>query len=293
MHADELELDAGLVRRLVAEQFPHWAELLLERVPSGGTDNALFRLGAALCVRLPRIEWATGQVETDFRWLPKLRPLLPFAIPVPLARGAPAHGYPWEWGVYEWLDGENSTIDRVDARGVATDLARFLTALQRLDPGSGPPPGRSRGIPLEQRDAETRKAIAELEGEVDIDAVTSAWQAALRAPAWERPPVWLHGDLQPGNLLFVDGRLSAVIDFSAVCVGDPACDAMVAWTFLSAETRPLFRSALGIDDATWARGRGWALSWALIALPYYLETNPLIMRDARRTIAEVLSDEGT
>lgn len=121
--------------------------------------------------------------------------------------------------------------------------------------------------------------------------MTAAWEAALRAPEWQGPAVWVHGDLLFGNLLVERGRLSAVIDFGCLGVGDPACDVTAAWTLFSGEARDVFRAALSVDDATWARARGWALSWGLIALPYYLDTNPLIVRDARRTIAEVLADQ--
>jgi aminoglycoside phosphotransferase (APT) family kinase protein len=297
MHADEIDIDGDLVTRLVAEQFPEWSELAIEPVHGGGTDNALYRLGDDLCVRLPRMPRATGQVEKDFAWLPRLGPALPLAIPVPLARGLPAHGYPWEWGVYRWLDGESATVARlVDAQGAAIDLAHFLAALQRLDPAAGPLPGRSdssRGVAVRRRDAATRSAIAALGAEVDADAVTAAWEAALRAPDWEGEPVWIHGDLIRGNMLVDEGRLSAVIDFSCLCIGDPACDVMVAWTFLSSESRGVFRAELGVDDATWSRARGWALSFGLIALPYYIDTNPLIVLDARRAITEVLDDEAT
>jgi aminoglycoside phosphotransferase (APT) family kinase protein len=266
----------------------------IEPVPSAGTDNALYRLGDSMAVRLPRIHSATEQVEKEHRWLPRLAPLLPLAIPVPLAKGRPGEGYPWHWSVYRWLDGENATLERLaDPRQAATDLARFILALQQIDPTGGPlsgPHNFSRGVPLEMRDPPTRAAIRELHGTLDIDAVTAAWEAALQAPAWRRPPVWVHGDLQSGNLLAVEGQLSAVIDFGGLGVGDPACDLIVAWNLLSAETREVFRAALSVDDATWARGRGWALSVGLIALPYYQTTNPILAGIARRAIDAVLAD---
>ena len=294
MHPDEADIDAALVARLVSTQFPQWANLPLEPVPSAGTDNAIYRLGDGLVVRLPRIRGASERLEKEHRWLPKLAPLLPLAVPLPLARGMPADGYAWAWSIYRWLDGDPATVEGVaDGRRAAGDLARFVAALQRLDPTDGPPPGEHnafRGVPLAARDAETRAAIAALDGAVDVGAATAAWEASLRAPEWQRPPVWIHGDLCPANLLLQEGRVSAVIDFGCLGVGDPACDAIVAWTLLSPGTRDVFRAALSLDDATWARGRGWALSWALIALPYYLETNPVIVGDARRTIAEVLTE---
>jgi aminoglycoside phosphotransferase (APT) family kinase protein len=297
MHADEVDTDVSLVRRLLAAQLPHWADLPIEPIPSPGTDNAIYRLGDDMAVRLPRIHWATGQPEKEHRWLPGLAPLLPLAVPAPLAKGAPAEGYPWHWSVHRWLEGETATPDRIaDPRAAATALGRFVAALQRIDPAGGPPPGAhnsSRGVPLARRDRETRAAIAALDGIVDADRVTAAWEAALAVPAWHGPAVWLHGDLQAGNLLAVRGRLSAVIDFGCLGVGDPACDAMVAWTYLTAGTRDAFREALPVDDATWARGRGWALSVGLIALPYYRRTNPFLAGIARRAIDEVLADRAS
>jgi aminoglycoside phosphotransferase (APT) family kinase protein len=294
MHSDEVDTDMSLVGRLLAGQFPQWANLPLEPVPSAGTDNALYRLGEGMVVRLPRIHWAAGQVEKEQRWLPRLAPHLPLAIPVPLAMGMPAEGYPWHWSVYRWLAGETASIERVaDLRQAATDLARFIAALQRIDPSGGPPPGphnSQRGEPLAARDARTRAAIASLRGVLDAGALTAAWEAALAAPAWPGPPVWIHGDLQAGNLLVRQGRLSAVIDFGCLGVGDPACDLQVAWNFLSAEIRDVFRDLLPVDAATWARGRGWALSVGLIALPYYQDTNPILAGISRRAIDEVLAD---
>jgi aminoglycoside phosphotransferase (APT) family kinase protein len=295
MHADEVDTDPSLVSRLLADQFPQWAHLPIERFESSGTDNAIYRLGGKMAVRLPRIPGGTGTIDKELRWLPKLAPLLPVAISQPLAKGSPGKGYPWHWSVHRWLDGESVNVDRMaDPLGLAQDLGGFVAALRRIDAAEGPIAGRdgSRGLPLARRDDATREAIARLDGVVDTPAVTDAWEAAVRAPTWRRPGVWIHGDLLSGNVL-VDGRgrLSAVIDFGCMVVGDPACDVMAAWTLFSAEGREAFRSAILVDDATWARGRGWALSFALIALPYYMHTNPVFIRDAGHVIREVLVDQ--
>lgn len=291
MHADEVDTNIHLVCRLVAAQFPHWAGLPIRPVPSTGTDNALYRLGDDKVVRLPRIDWAIEDVEKEQRWLPKLAPFLPLAIPVPLAKGQPGEGYPWNWSIYRWLEGSEATIEGMaDPHQAAIDLAHFVIALHHIDVTGAPPAGR--GVPLVQRDAPTRAAIESLRGLIDTDAATELWDAAIAAPVWHGPPVWVHGDLRPGNLLAVDGRLSAVIDFGGLGVGDPACDVMAAWMFLSAETRNVFRAALQVDPATWARGRGWALSVGLIALPYYQTTNPVLAGIARRAIHEALADAG-
>lgn len=288
MHADEVEIPTSLVARLLADQFPHWANLPLAPVPSAGTDNALYRLGDELAVRLPRIHWAMGQVEKELAWLPKFAPHLPLAIPEPLAMGEPGHGYPWRWGVYGWLEGETATPEQIaDPREAAVDLAEFVAGIQGLD-FAEPPKGR--GVPLAERDEAVRSAIASLRQDYDADVLSGAWETALHTPAWPGPPVWHHGDLQVGNLLARHGRLAAVIDFGCMGVGDPACDVMAAWLYLSAETRQIFRDALQVDDDTWARGKGWALSMGLMALPYYRTTNPVLAEIGRRAIDEVLAD---
>ena len=294
MHTHEIPTDAPLVKRLLTAQFPRWADLSIKPVPSGGTDNALYRLGADMLVRLPRIDWALGQVHKEHEWLPKLAPFLPLEVPVPLAKGTPDSGYPWHWSIYRWIDGENMSIDSAKSpRQAAVDLAGFVRALQQVDSAEGPPPQNpdsSRGIPLIRRDADVRNALSALANAVDPAAGIAVWESAVRAPEWKGSPVWIHGDLQSGNLLFREGKLRAVIDFGCLAVGDPASDVMAAWLFLSKDTRGQFREALQVDDDTWARARGWALSVGLIALPYYRETNPALAAIASRAISETLSD---
>jgi aminoglycoside phosphotransferase (APT) family kinase protein len=292
MHADELETDALLVRRLLAAQFPEWAARAVARVPSAGTDNALYRLGEDLVVRLPRIHWAVGGVDKDLLLLPKLAPLLPVAVPVPLAKGEPAEGYPWTWGIYPWLRGENPPIGGIpDAESLAREVADFVKALHRVDPAGGPTARRGRPL-AEVQDEDARDALAELKGMIEVEAAAAAWNEALQAPPWTGPPVWVHGDLLAGNLLLEGGRLTGVIDWGGAGIGDPACDLIVAWALVPRDLRPAFRAELGVDDATWARGRGWALSVGLIALPYYKETNPTLAATARHLIREVLAETG-
>jgi aminoglycoside phosphotransferase (APT) family kinase protein len=288
MHADEVATDVDLVRRLLAGSFPRWAQLPLRPVPSSGTDNALYRLGEDLVVRLPRIGWAVTDVEAEQRRLRHLAAHLPLPIPEPLGVGAPDAGYPWPWSVYRWLPGEEARADRLaDPVGTAETLAGFVGALHGIDVVD-PPSGGGRGGPLAARDAATRAAIAALDGELDAGAVTAVWEEALAAPVRDTPPVWVHGDLAPGNLLLREGRPAAVLDFGALNVGDPAVDLLVAWNLFSGAARERYRAALGVDDATWARGRGWALSVALIALPYYRDTNPALVAQSWRTLREVL-----
>jgi aminoglycoside phosphotransferase (APT) family kinase protein len=294
MHADEADIDSELVCRLLASQFPHWADLPLQPVVSAGTDNAMYRLGNDMAIRLPRVQSAAGQIDKEHHWLPRLAPHLPLAIPVPLAKGSPAEGYPWSWSIYRWLEGDNATNAPVsDLHQAARDLGRFVTALQQVDPQGGPQPGRHnffRGEPLKRRDEETRQTIDSLDGVIDAAAAMAAWEAAMQVPEWHGKPVWIHGDLQSGNLLTVDGRLSAVIDFGGLAVGDPAGDLIVAWNLLNAETRQTFRAALSVDDETWARGRGWTLTIGVVALAYYQVTNPVLAEISRYSIEQVLSD---
>ncbi|WP_026564185.1 aminoglycoside phosphotransferase family protein [Bacillus sp. UNC41MFS5] len=291
-HAPEINL--SLVKRLISGQFPEWTDLALEPFHSSGTENAIYRLGEDMFVRLPLGDWAINQVKKEQQWLPFLASHLPLTIPEPLAFGLPAEGYPWRWSVYRWIKGENAIMGHIDnPYQAATELAHFVTALQRINPAGGPPPGDhnfGRGLPLAMRDAGVREAIANLHNTIDTDAATLAWEAALQAPVWDGPPVWIHGDLLPGNLLVEQGRLSAVIDFGGLGVGDPATDWMFAWNLLSVENREMLRVAQSVDDATWARGRGWALSVGLIALPYYQSSNPVFASVARRLIDEVLAD---
>jgi aminoglycoside phosphotransferase (APT) family kinase protein len=293
MHADQIDIDVRLVRALLSQQAPHWADLPIDPVTSTGTDNALFRLGDRMVVRVPLRPSASWQIERERSWLPVLAPRLPLEVPVPLFGGARSEAYPWSWSVYPWLDGEDATVARVDLPRAAHDLAAFILALQAIDATGGPPPGAEnfgRGAPLETRDEYTRRAIYGARHLVDVDAVTAAWERALDAPAWDRPPVWIHGDIAAGNLVVREGQLCGVIDWGGLAVGDPACDLIVAWELLDAESRDVLRTELWVDRATWDRGRGWALSTALLALPYYEHTNPFMADQAQRKIAAVLDE---
>jgi aminoglycoside phosphotransferase (APT) family kinase protein len=264
-----VEIDAALVRRLIAAQFPQWANLPVLRVEPGGWDNRTFRLGVQRSVRLPSGASYAAQVEKEQAWLPRLAPELPLAIPVPVAHGRPGEGYPWHWSVYGWLEGESAETARVaDTSELARALAAFLVALQAIDATGGPPPGPHnflRGAPLAVYDADTRRALETLRGQGVTTAAAALWEAAL-ATEWRGAPVWLHGDVSAGNLLVRDGRLSAVLDFGCAAVGDPACDLAIAWTYFSGASRAAFREALPLDRGTWLRGAGWALWKALITL---------------------------
>ncbi|MEV4118534.1 aminoglycoside phosphotransferase family protein [Micromonospora sp. NPDC049645] len=288
MHATALDIDNDLVSRLVAEQFPQWSALPLVAVPSPGTNNALFRLGPRLVVRLPLLERAIRQLDKDFSWLPRLAPHLPVAVPEPVAKGRPALGYPWSWGVYRWLDGRTAPATGLADSAAVPALAGFVTALHALDLPDGPP--ARRGVPLLAQDAGARDAIDQLTDTYDRATLTQLWDEALAAPGWDRPPTWLHGDLGPGNVLLRDGALTAVIDFGGLGVGDPACDAIPAWSLVPPTAREAFRRALRLDDATWSRGRGWALSISLMQLPYYWDSNPFLKANSIHVINEIIRE---
>ena len=295
MHEDEVGVDADLVRRLLIAQLPELAHLPLRRIEAWGTDHAIFRLGDALSVRVPKIGWAAKQGEKEARWLGRLAPHLPVEVPVPVAVGDPADGYPFRWYVSPWLEGGNPAPDgSVDLCRLARDLAAFVVALQRVDPTGGPLPRPGhRGGPLALADPSTRRRADELRGDADVDALLAVWDAGRDAPAWDGRPVWVHGDLSDGNLLVRDGRLSGAIDWGGLAVGDPAVELMVAWHLFDDESRAVYRDALGfVDEAMWARGRAWAVSAALQALPYYRDTNPDIVARSWRTVDAVLADVG-
>jgi aminoglycoside phosphotransferase (APT) family kinase protein len=285
MHLDELEIDGALVRRLLAEQFPEWAHQPISRVEPDGTVNAIFRLGDEFSVRLARREGPTEPGGKEIEWLPKLAPLLPVEVPVPVAQGRPSAEYPWFWQIHTWVEGETVAVDEIDAIGAARDLAALIGTMQRLDP-AGAPPGR--GISLAKRDEEFRYWLERFEGD---PTVTAAWDRALSAPHWDGPPVWHHGDLDVRNWLLRDGRISGVIDWGSMGVGDPACDVMVAWKLHSPAARDAFRSALPTDDATWERARGWVLSQAVAILAYYTpKNNPALFEEAESWLDLVLSE---
>jgi aminoglycoside phosphotransferase (APT) family kinase protein len=289
--AAEVPIDVSLVRRLVRSQFPRWSGLAVQPVDSAGWDNAIYRLGADLAVRLPRRRIGADQTATEHRWLPVLGPQLPLAVPIPVGKGMPGEGYPWRWTVCPWLGGEIAAVaSAADMNQVAMRLARFVRALQAVDPAGGPR-SEFRGGSLAARDPVTQASAEALRDSLDVRPILAVWEAAVAAPAWTGPPVWTHGDLHPANLLISNGELTGVIDFGLLCVGDPACDLMVAWTYLSAGARRVFRDALAVDDATWARGRGWALHLGLMCAAYSAD-NQVLSNIGQYTITQVLAESG-
>jgi aminoglycoside phosphotransferase (APT) family kinase protein len=257
-----LTVDVRSVRHLVSEQFPQWSHLRIEPVQDPGWDNFTFHLGDDLLVRLPSAAEYALAVEKEQRWLPRLAPHLSLPIPSVCGLGVPGAGYPFPWSVYGWLGGSAVTpTDVADPHQFAEQLADFLISLRRVNAADGPQPGIHnwyRGATLLTFDATARRALDTLTGHIDVEVASEVWADALAAP-WEGEDVWFHGDLAEGNLLMRDGYLAAVIDFGTCGVGDPSCDLAIAWTLLVESGRQTFRDRLQVDEASWARGRGWAL----------------------------------
>jgi aminoglycoside phosphotransferase (APT) family kinase protein len=288
-------VEAAQVRRLVEEQFPQWADPRIEPVARGGWDNWTFHLGTDMVVRLPSASEYAQAVEKEHRWLPALAPRLPLPVPVPLAKGEPGAGYPHSWSIYRWLDGVTAAADRIaDPVRFAGDLAGFLAALRSVDAADGPRPGIHnwfRGGTLRTYDEMTRRALAKVDGHVDVELAGEIWASALDA-RWDGAERWFHGDIAEGNLLLRDGQLAAVIDFGTCGVGDPACDLAIAWTLLTADGRQVFRERLSVDAASWARGRGWAL-WKTLATYASTFDDPEKAEEfasARRVLGEIFSE---
>ena len=289
MPAAEVAIDATLVRALLADQHPDLTARELVEVASGW-DNVLFRRGDDLAVRLPRRGAAAALIEHEQRWLPELAPRLPLAVPAPVRVGRPGRGYPWSWSVTPWLPGDViARVEPTDPRHVAEQLGRFVRALHRPAPADAPA-NPYRGVPLSARSSATYERLDGLGDAIDQRAVRRLWEHAVAIPPWTGAPLWLHGDLHPANILVHDGHVSAVIDFGDVTSGDPATDLAVAWTLLPSPERARFRATAGeIDDETWARARGWALTMAIAYLASSAD-NPLMDRIGRRTLAAVLAD---
>jgi aminoglycoside phosphotransferase (APT) family kinase protein len=262
-------VDASVVASLIADQYPQWGRLPLVPVVPGGWDNTTFRLGNEWSVRLPSADVSVAQVAKEHRWLPFLARRLPLQVPEPVAMGRPSTRFPWPWSIYRWIDGETASVGRInDMTSFASDLGAFLAALYDIDASDGPHAGEHnffRGGPVSIYDTEARQSIRTLRSDTDGAVATEVWEAAI-ATKWERSPVWVHGDVTPSNLVVRGGYLRGVIDFGSAGVGDPACDLVIAWTFLTDDGRETLRRALTLDEATWARGRGWALWKALITL---------------------------
>ncbi|MBO3086003.1 aminoglycoside phosphotransferase family protein [Cellulomonas fengjieae] len=284
MHADELDLPVALVANLLADQFPQWSDLPVRRLASSGTDNAMFRLGDDLVVRMPRIHWASGTVDHEATWLPRVDGHLPVTVPRVLAVGTSARGYPWTWSVMTWVPGVNPVLDRLrEPVALARDLAALVRSVRALPLDGGKP----KAGPLADRDEQVRRDIVAVADEIDTAEVTAVWEHALATAEWDGRSTWVHCDIAPGNLLLTGDRLTGLIDFAGIGTGDPTLDLGVAWNLLPPPARAVFRSELDVDETTWTRARARALAQALVQLPYYRDTNPVLAANARHVIREV------
>jgi aminoglycoside phosphotransferase (APT) family kinase protein len=290
LHDGETEIDAGIVRGLLAEQFPELSGLDIRELHSTGTVNRIFRIGDELYARLPRSgEWA-ADLDREARSATELAARLPLSVPEPVAMGSPSATYPFRWAIYRWIDGEPYADELVADEGeAAKDLAGFVTSLRAVRPGPGVPRGGRR--PLRALDEGVRAHIDGLRSEIDAEAAFAVWSDALAAPVWDGAPVWVHADLLRPNVLVNNGRVTAVIDFGMAGAGDPAGDVIAAWTVFGRVGRAVYRDVLGVDDATWRRARGYAL-FQVSGIAYYRETNPGFAALAHRTVREVLAEFG-
>lgn len=293
--SDNPEITLSLVTDLIKEQFPQWAHLSIKPVEFGGHDNRTFRLGQEMSIRLPSATEYALKVQKEQTWLPILAPHLSFSIPQPLAMGHPTKHYPWNWSVYKWIEGASANlvlVDEPDLQQIAVSLAQFLNELYTIDATGGPVTGPHnfyRGASPLVYDAQTKSAIAQLQDSIDVNAATTVWEKAISS-TWSKSPVWIHGDLSAGNILLKNGRLAAVIDFGGMGTGDPACDLVIAWTFLTKESRNIFRSHLPLDPDTWARARGWALWKALITLAPLKDKTSLEALKQKHIIQEIIRE---
>jgi aminoglycoside phosphotransferase (APT) family kinase protein len=294
MHADQVDVTPGTVARLVASQFPQWRDLPVRPVASHGTVNALFRLDDEIVLRFPLRPSLDAGLRDELRAeqdiARRVAAHVPLPVPEPLGFGEPGEGYPGPWTAYTWIPGETASRERIaNPDGFARDLAGFVSALQGMETGGRTWNGRTRGGPLHLKDDAVRRALAESTRLTDTARLARIWARCLEAPH-DAADVWIHADLMPGNLLVRDGRLAGVIDVEDVCVADPAVDLMPAWNLLAPGPRQAYRRALGVSDATWERGRGWAIVQAIVALPYYVDTNPVMADTARHTLDAVLDE---
>ena len=292
MHADQADITPGTVARLVAGQFPQWHDLPVRAVASHGTVNALFRLGDEIVLRFPlRPSLDAGmrdKLAAEQDTARRVAAHVPVPVPEPVGLGEPGEGYPGPWTAYRWIPGETASDERIaDPEAFACDLAGFVSALHAMDTGGRTWNGRTRGGPLRLRDEPVRRALAESARLADTARLARIWERCLQAPD-DAADAWIHADLMPGNLLVRNGRLAGIIDVEDVCVGDPAVDLMPAWNLMAPGPRHAYRRALGVSDATWERGRGWAIVQAIVALPYYADTNRVMADTAGRTLDAVL-----
>lgn len=284
-----------LVQQLIREQFPDFSMLTIQPVKVQGHDNRTFRLGNDMLIRLPTEEAYALKVTKEQALLPQLAPHLTVTIPMPLKLGRPSDAYPFHFSIYQWTDGQSANQVKTDQQSkqhLALGLASFLKELQSIDTTNGLPPGQHnwwRGDHVSVYDQQTRSQIAELKDSIDSHRALALWEKALSS-RWSKTPVWIHGDFASGNILIKDGKLSGIIDFGGIGIGDPACDLVILWTFLEGKSREVFRRSIGLDTDTWTRARGWALWKATFELCQRNDKNDQASMTQQRIINDVLDD---
>lgn len=283
----DIEIDEGLIAALVAAQAPVLAGLPV-RIVANGWDNVIARVGDGWMARLPRRQVAVELIVNELRWLPELAPRLPLPVPVAEVAGAPTEEFPYPFVIGRWLPGVAvSSVELADPAGTVTQLAAFVRALHVPAPADAPA-NPFRGVALQQRADAVGERVERLGSAIDGRRALAVWEDLCATEPWAGPPLWLHGDLHPSNMLAVDGRVSAVIDFGDICAGDPATDLAMAWMMFDATGRARFRDEAAIDPATWRRAAGWALNLALA----YLTADDTTSMPAigRTTLTAVLAD---
>lgn len=289
-HDDDFSLDTSLIHRLLQDQAPQWADLPVQRLASSGTDNAIFRLGDRLALRIPRRPSARILLTKELDWLPHFS-RLPLNVPVLRLRGHIELCPACEFGIFDWMEGQIASPDQItDSRIAAFEMAKFLEALHDLDITGAPAAGKInnwRGVPLNELSAITLRAIDILRGETDFNRARDLWHEAC-AVGLKHTPVWLHGDLKADNLIARAGRLRGVIDWGLSAAGDPAADYAIAWSWIDPSARSVFRETLDLGESDWLRAKGWALYGAVIALSYYRGgKNEALCRQSRLTLSRL------
>jgi len=291
LHDNEYPVDAALVRRMLADQMPQWSELPMHRLETSGTVNVAFRLGDDKLVRLPRTANFASGPQREARWLPTFAPLVPLEVPTYLALGVPTEAYPSHWSVLRWIEGKPADEFTLhDLHEAASDLGAFLLALRKVPTQGAPEDGNYRAFGLAKVDSDLRRWVQRLPDDIDRSAVLAIWESCLSIGEWNGLPTWLHSDLRGDNLIAHNGRLVGVIDWEGCTVGDPSADYLPAWWLFDGASRETFRATSRAEHPDWLRAMGWALHMAVVAIPYYAGTNPMLVAQARSALNEILNE---
>lgn len=290
MQGRVLVVEPSLVKKLLEKNFPHWKDLNLQEVKHSGTDNIIYRLGNDKIVRFSKHSGVDKYIFEENSILKKINDIeLPLRVPSILGVGLPDKKYPNHWTVQSWVEGDGIKLNKLDLTKAAVDLASFLNCLRKVDVTGIRT--TYRGMSLKLRSKEVEKALTQVSDLYDVRTLSKIWEKCLQVKEWEHAPMFYHADLLPGNLLMKNNHLSAVIDFGMAGSGDPSIDLMPAWSLFDRERREIFRQSMRAEKEEWIRAKGWALSVALIIIPYYLNTNIELVAIAKQIIDEILLDE--